>query len=245
MKGLVEPGVPRAEKLVDLAKQTTGGSERDVHAGWNGDRVPFESERPNASLRGGSALNWFCPRTAGGVILKRYARTGKGLGERSQRLIVLHAGNPAEVVSASSFEVLLGEPARRVIIFSGLAKPGIRVNHDEEAYQNEVLVKLGVTVFGLESAAVDVGLASVQNDETAFRLELNTAKLEVDPATSELQLRVLTTLMGEETWLHQFSYQIVAHVMKAAARISGVIRFPRGVFDLAHQLRGERTRWCA
>lgn len=153
-------------------------------------------------------------------------------------MIVLHANDPAQVVSAKSFEVLLGEPARRVIVFSGLAKPDIRVNHDSQAYLNEVLVKLGVVVFGLEEATVDVGLACIENDETAFEFDLRSAVVEVDPSTGELQLRVLTALMGEETWLHQFSYQIVAHVMKVAARISGVVRFPREILDLGHRAPG-------
>jgi hypothetical protein len=146
-------------------------------------------------------------------------------------VITLHANNPDEVVSASSFEVLLGEPAVLLMIFSGIARPAIRINDDDHVYHDEVIVKLGVNVSVLIKAVSQVGLASIANAETAFTFATDAGSLEVEPGTGELQLRVQTGVRGEESYLHRFSYQIVAHVNKVAARISGTIRIPRGILD--------------
>jgi hypothetical protein len=158
-------------------------------------------------------------------------------------LIILNASNADQVASASTLEVLLGEPSRRMMIFSGIARPEIRVNNDEETYSNEVIVKLGPVVSHLESAVAEVGLASIGNDETAFTFTLSTARVEVEPATGQLQLRVMTELRGEDTWLHRFSYQIVAHVVKAAARISGTIRLPHEILDARQFPAAEVASW--
>jgi hypothetical protein len=146
---------------------------------------------------------------------------------------ILHANNPNEVVSASSFEVLLGDPAVRLMIFSGIACPEFRVNDDDHIYNNECIVKLGVNVSVLTKAVTHVGLASISNAETAFTFATDSGHLEIEPGTGELQLRVQTALRGEETYLHRFSYQIVAHVQKVAARISGTIKVPRAILDFA------------
>jgi len=37
--------------------------------------------------------------------------------------ITLHADNPAEVSSPSFFECLVGDPAKKLVIFSGIAIP--------------------------------------------------------------------------------------------------------------------------
>lgn len=146
-------------------------------------------------------------------------------------MVVLHANNPNEVASASSFEVLLGDPAVRLMIFSGIAQPELRVNDDDKIYPDEVLVKLGVNVSLLIKAVSHIGLAAISNDETAFTFATNVGAVEVEGGTGELQLRVQTALRGEKTYLHRFGYQIVAHVPKVSARIAGTIRVPRSILD--------------
>jgi hypothetical protein len=146
-------------------------------------------------------------------------------------MVTLHASNPNEVVSASSFEVLLGDPGVRLIIFSGIAQPELRVNDDEKIYPDEVLIKLGVNVSQLVKAVSHVGLAAISNDETAFTFAINTGTVEVEAGTGELQFRVKTGLRGEKTYLHRFGYQIVAQVRKVSARIAGSIRIPRHILD--------------
>ena len=148
-------------------------------------------------------------------------------------VITLTKNTPGQLVSASSFDVLIGEPNRRLIIFSGIACPEIHVNDDENVYQDEVLVKLGVTVSVVHTSVIQVGLASISNGESTFAVAVDTGKLEIDLATSELQLRVNTGVLGEKTALSRFSYQIVTDVSKVAARITGQIRVPRNILDVA------------
>jgi hypothetical protein len=144
----------------------------------------------------------------------------------------LHAVNPNEVASASSFEVLLGDPAVRLMIFSGIAIPERHVNDDDRIYRDEIVVKLGVNVSVLVKGVSHIGLAGISNAETAFTFATDSGVVEVEAGTGELQLRVQSSLRGEESYLHRFGYQIVAHVKKVAARISGTITVPRTILDL-------------
>jgi hypothetical protein len=147
--------------------------------------------------------------------------------------IVLHASDPAQVASASSLEALIGEPAKRLFIFSGIAIPNFWTNHDEETRSDEVIVRLGVFVSSIDRAAVHVGLAHIANDETAFAFGVNANQLEVEPGTGELLLRVFVTALGEETLIRRFGYHVVAHVRTVAARISGTIALPKNILDVA------------
>jgi hypothetical protein len=147
--------------------------------------------------------------------------------------IVLHANNPAQVASASSIEALVGEPAKRLLILSGIAIPNFWTNHDEETRSDEVVVRLGVFVSSVDRSAVHVGLAHIANDETAFAFGVNANQLEVEAGTGELLLRVWVTALGEETLIRRFGYHVVAHVRMVAARISGTIALPKSVLDVS------------
>lgn len=153
--------------------------------------------------------------------------------------IILQAADRNQVSGASSLEVSLGSPTEQLIIFSGVAAPEINVNDADEFVDNEVIVKLGVSVSALESGVSEVALASIENDESRFVFATNMSTLEVDEETAELQLRVHTTVCGEGTKLHRFSYQIVAKVSKVASRISGVIRIPQMMVDLVNKTQEE------
>jgi hypothetical protein len=146
--------------------------------------------------------------------------------------IILSALDPKQVASPSSFDVLIGEPARQLIILSGIAIPEFWTNHDEEVSRDEIVVKLGVFVARLERATAHVGLASIANDETNFLFALDTATVEAEPGTGELTLRVNAAILGEETLIHRFGYQIVAHAHRVFAQISGTIRLPREILDI-------------
>ena len=153
--------------------------------------------------------------------------------------IVLHANDPAQVASASSIEALLGEPAKRLMIFSGIAIPNFWTNHDEEPRSDEVVVRLGVFVSSVERSAIHVGLAHIANDETAFAFGVNANQLEVEPRSGELLLRVFVTALGEETLIRRFGYHVVAHVRVVAARISGTIALPKSVLDVSQMPAAE------
>lgn len=148
--------------------------------------------------------------------------------------IILSVFDDRQVASVSSFEVLVGEPGQRLIIMSGIAIPEFRTNHDEEVRQDEIVVRLGVHVSALDKAVAHVGLASISNDETNFLFALDTAQVEVETGTGELLLRVTAAILGEETLIHRFGYQVVAHVRKVVARISGVISVPIDILDVSH-----------
>jgi hypothetical protein len=102
--------------------------------------------------------------------------------------------------------------------------------------EQEILVRLGVYVAQLDPGSVtNLGLASIENDETNFLFRVDSGVLEHEQPSGELVLRVQAAILGEETYLHRFSYQIVAHVRRARAQISGVIAIPndiRNVRDL-------------
>lgn len=147
--------------------------------------------------------------------------------------IVLSALDPKQVASATQFEVLLGEPAQRLLIMSGIAVPEMWTNHDEETRQDQIIVRLGVHVAQLDNAVTNLGLASIENDETNFLFAIDSGQLELEPGSGELILRVAAAILGEETYLHRFSYQIVAHVRRARAQISGVIGVPGDIRDVA------------
>jgi hypothetical protein len=138
----------------------------------------------------------------------------------------------SQVAGVSSFEAQIGAPTQRMVVFSGIAIPEWRVNDDSRPYDNEIVVKLNYFVDALDRATCHIGLASIENDETNFLFATNLGVVERDPHTGELQLRVQAALMGEKTILHRFSYQIVAHVRRVAARISGTITVPRKIHDL-------------
>lgn len=146
--------------------------------------------------------------------------------------IVLSVLDPQQVSSPTSFDVLIGEPAQRLLICSGIAIPEFWTNHDEEVNRTEIVVKLGVYVSSLDRAVAEVGLASIANDETSFIFALDEATVEVEPGSGELQLRVKAALLGEETYIHRFGYQVVAHVHRVRARISGTILVPREILDI-------------
>lgn len=146
--------------------------------------------------------------------------------------ITLSALDPKQVASATHFEVLLGEPATRLLILSGIAVPEFWTNHDEETNQQEILVRLGEHVAQLDNAVTNVALASIENDETNFLFRVDSGVLELEQPSGELVLRVQAAILGEETYLHRFSYQIVAHVRRARAQISGVIAVPNDIRDL-------------
>lgn len=139
--------------------------------------------------------------------------------------------DPKQVSSPSSFEAHVGEPAKRLLIFSGIAIPEFWTNHDEEVNTQDIVVHLNAFVSSLDKAVSHVGLASIANDETNFLFALDVSKVELDQS-GELLLHVWASILGEETLIHRFGYQVVAHVHPVAARIAGTISVPREILDI-------------
>jgi hypothetical protein len=139
--------------------------------------------------------------------------------------------DPNQVSAPSSLEVQLADPNLTLLIFSGIAVPGIEIDDDDDIYRDEVTVHLNFYVSALHESVTQVGLASISNDESAFVFATDTGKLIVDPTSLELQLVVNTAIMGDDSSLSRFSYQIVAQATKVSSRISGAIIMPRNFFD--------------
>ena len=149
-----------------------------------------------------------------------------------------HVDNPRVI------EATLGQADRKMMIFSGIALPEWSVNDDENVYHEDVEVNLRRTALAVEQATVTVGLASISNDDTVFLIAADTARIDIDPRSQELLLRVALALQGEHTGLNRFGYQVVAVVTTQATGISGTIRWSRDVFDAANQTT-DRSRRCS
>lgn len=146
--------------------------------------------------------------------------------------MVLYANNSSHVSSSQFFEVEIGNPTLTLYIASGIAVPEIEIDDDDDISREEVIVKLGVNVSAIHEAVTQVGLASISNDESAFVFATDAGKLIVDPTTTELELHVQTAIMGDDSSLSRFSYQIVVQITKVNSRISGAIIVPRSLIDL-------------
>ena len=135
-----------------------------------------------------------------------------------------------EVANPKMIESHLDQPNRKLLIFSGTACPGWRVNDDGHTSQEEVTVNLRYTVLAVEQATVTVGLASFGNDDSVFLIAADSAQMDIDSISQELLLKVSIALQGDDTGLMRFGYQAVAVVTTQATGISGTIRWSRDIF---------------
>ncbi len=154
-------------------------------------------------------------------------------------MISLDANNKDHVDNPRVIEADLGQPNRKMIIFSGIAMPAWIVNDDDHVYHEDVTVNLRRTVLAVDQATVAVGLASFGNDDTTFLIATDTARVDIDPNSQELLLKVAMALQGEHTGLMRFGYQVVATVTTQATGISGTIRWKRDLFDASRLSAGE------
>ena len=109
----------------------------------------------------------------------------------------------------------------QLLVISGIAIPNWVIN-DENLYQDFVEVRLGVYALNIRAATVDVGLCSIANDDSTFTAAVDTATVSTS-ASGEMTLTVALALQGNNSALSRFSYQIVAKVDLATARITGSV----------------------
>jgi hypothetical protein len=148
--------------------------------------------------------------------------------------IVLDSDIEEQVASARVLEIGLGGD-ESMLVFSGIARPEIHVNHDAEVAHDEVVVKLGQSALDVSSYTADVGLASVTNGESTFVFATDVIRLDHASAGAELQLRVATAVLGEGTALGRFGYQVVAIVRQLQNAIRGTVRWHKSLLDPAGQ----------
>jgi hypothetical protein len=110
----------------------------------------------------------------------------------------------------------------QLLVISGIAIPDWGINDNDHLYQDTVQVRLGVYAVSIRTASVDVALCSIANGDSTFTFAVDSATVGMS-ATGELTLTVDVACQGSHTALSRFSYQIVALVELATARISGTI----------------------
>ncbi len=146
-------------------------------------------------------------------------------------MIVLDANNNDQVAGAKVIEAELGQANKKMMIFSGIARPEWFINDDGHTYFEDVEVNLRRTVLGVEQFSISGGLASITNDTSNFLIATNSFDLDIDQTTQELILKVNLAAQGEVTGIGRFSYQVVAIVDTQAIGISGVIKWRKEIFD--------------
>lgn len=129
-------------------------------------------------------------------------------------------GPTTGVTSTSVITADLG--ADQLLVISGIAIPNWFINDDGNLYQDTVEVRLGVYALNILAATVDVGLCSIANDDSTFTAAVDTATVSTS-ASGEMTLTVAVALQGSNSALSRFSYQIVAKVDLATARITGSV----------------------
>jgi hypothetical protein len=154
-------------------------------------------------------------------------------------MITLDANNPNHVSGKRAIEAELGQPDRKMLIFSGIAIPDFHINDDDHNYSEHVVLNLRRSVLAVEQATVSIGLASIGNDDTTFLIACDTASLDIDPSSQELLLTADLVLRGEGTGLMRFGYQIVTIVTTQATGISGAIRWEKSIFDASKLNSGQ------
>jgi hypothetical protein len=142
----------------------------------------------------------------------------------------LFADNPTQVTSRSELEADLAQDLK-LFVLSGIAMPEWVITDDGHLYREEVVVNLRKTVLAVEEATVSVGLASIENDHSAFLFAADDAVIDVDSNTQELLIRVQCSQRGDVNKLHRFSYQVVAKVTTQVTGISGRILWPTSLLS--------------
>jgi hypothetical protein len=146
-------------------------------------------------------------------------------------MITLDVRRTDQVTSWKEMDVELVDPTRRMHIISGIACPEFYVNDDDSSYAEECVVSLNMQAPDFIQATCQVGLASVSNDDTAFRFALNDSWVEADQNSGELKLHVNIEAKGEKTSLSRFGFQVVVLYGNRIPGVYGRIYWSRDLLD--------------
>jgi len=135
------------------------------------------------------------------------------------------------VSSFQHLEVDLIDPTRKLHIFSGIAVPGFHIDDNDNIHRIPVVVDLGMALPDLQQATAQVGLASISNDESEFVFATDSARVEASGTTGQLTLSVDIALMGDNSSLSRFGFQVVVVGGVHATRVSGRVTWPRDLLD--------------
>jgi hypothetical protein len=135
------------------------------------------------------------------------------------------------VSSFQHLEVSLVDPTRKLHIFSGIAIPGFNIDDNDNIHRVPVAVDLGVALPDLQQATAQVGLASISNDESEFVFATDSARVEASGTTGQLTLIVDIALMGDDSALSRFGFQVVVVGGVHATGVSGRVTWHRELLD--------------
>jgi len=146
--------------------------------------------------------------------------------------------NASQVSSHQVLEADLGVGGRSLIVASGIACPEWKIDSDE-MHRGSWTVHLRIPADRIEQVTTHIGLASIGNDDTGYAFATDTASVEVNAATGELDLTVALALMGEPSTLNRFSYQVVATVVRTTSEVTGTIIWQKWLWTPATRLPSE------
>jgi hypothetical protein len=130
----------------------------------------------------------------------------------------LDVNNPDHVISHSVVRADLGQGGRSIVVISGIARPEWHIDTDELTNAScRVLLHEPAEV--VEQSSATVSLASVGNEDTEWLFAVDDATVNV--AGSELVLDTQLALIGEPSFLHRFSFQVVLLTRDVPTAISG------------------------
>jgi len=124
-----------------------------------------------------------------------------------------------DVASHTALRADLGE-GRSVVVISGIALPEFTVNDDDQTNRQLCRLNLRERAELVEQHTLTVGLAAISNDETAYVFATDESALTRND-DGELVLETHLAVLGENTGLHRFSYQVVVVNRVVAAEITG------------------------
>jgi hypothetical protein len=145
--------------------------------------------------------------------------------------ILLSAANPNQVSSFQHLEVDTVDPTRKLHIFSGIAIAAFHIDDNDSIHRTPVVVDLNIALPDLQQAAAQVGLASISNEESEFVFAVDNARVDAAGSTGALTLTADLALMGDESSLSRFSFQVVVVAGVHATGISGRVTWNRALLD--------------
>lgn len=139
----------------------------------------------------------------------------------------LDVNNADQVVSHSVVRADLGRDGRSMVVISGIARPEWHIDTDQTTVAAcRVLLHEPAEV--VEQSTVTVSLASVGNEDTEWLFSVDEAT--VRSVDNELVLDIALALMGEPSYLHRFSFQVVLLTRDVPTQISGQLTWNTAYF---------------
>jgi hypothetical protein len=137
----------------------------------------------------------------------------------------LDVNDPKQVSSAQKLESFLGDPARRLFIFTGIAITSF-ASREDKPESDTVTINLRTPLARKpldHEWSATVGLASIANTESDFIFATNAVSIDLDPITRELLLVCEIDVQGDDSVLNRFSYQLTVLVQEIQPQLASLL----------------------